>query len=63
MATITNPVIKDVVYCLQAYIFWHDEYLTEHEWTAGKNADKFLHRLHELLPDALELVREFEPRQ
>lgn len=50
-------ITKDLVYNLQAYIHWYNEYRTEHEWTASKNADSFLQRLIDLLPEALDMLK------
>lgn len=50
-------IVKDIVYNLQAYLHWFDEFNSENEWTASKNADTFLQRLRELLPQALEMLK------
>lgn len=50
-------ICKDIIYNLQAYLYWYDEFCAEHEWTASKNADTFMERLRELLPKSLEMLK------
>lgn len=50
-------ICKDIIYNLQAYLHWYDEFSAEHEWTASKNADTFMERLRELLPKGLEMLK------
>lgn len=50
-------LVKDIVYNLQAYLYWLDEFRAEQEWTASKNADTFLLRLRELLPKGLDMLK------
>lgn len=50
-------ITKDLIYNLQAYLHWLDEFKAEQEWTASKNADSFLQRLRELLPEALNMLK------
>lgn len=50
-------LVKDIIYNLQAYLHWVDEYQAEHEWTASKNADTFMERLRDLLPEALSMLK------
>lgn len=50
-------IIKDLVFNLQSYMYWNDEYKTEMEYSALSNSTKFYARLQELLPDALKIVR------
>lgn len=50
-------IIKDLVFNLQSYIFWNDEYKSEMEYSALSNCTKFYARLQELLPEAMKLVR------
>ena len=50
-------ILKDLVFNLQSYIHWNNEYKTEQEYSALSNAVNFYKRLEELLPEALKIVR------
>ena len=54
---VTPEPIKSLVYACQSLLFWHDEYDTEHEWTALNNESNFRERIRELVPQCLELLR------
>lgn len=53
-----QTVLKDIVFNLQAYIHWYDEFASEGYWTAQNNATKFYNRLAELVPEAVEYFRD-----
>lgn len=55
--TTTPQPIKDLVYCCQSLLYWHDEYTTEGEWTALHKEAKFLDRIRELVPMCLDLMQ------
>lgn len=58
MLNTTHPQpLKDLVYCCQSLLHWHDEYQNEHEYTALKNEGNFLQRIRELTPQCLEIIR------
>lgn len=50
--------IKDLVYNLERYIYWSDEYESEHEWTALDQEHKHLQRLRQLLPPILQALKD-----
>lgn len=54
---LTPEPIKDLVYACQAMMHWHDEYYSEHEWTALNNENTFRERIRELVPQCLEILR------
>lgn len=60
MQTTIEQLIKDIVFNLQAYIYWFDEFKTEGLWEAQMKANNFMQRLEELLPQALEYFRNNE---
>lgn len=49
--------IKDLVYNLERYLYWSDEYESEHEWTALDYEHKHLQRIRQLLPPILQAIR------
>lgn len=49
--------LKDLVFACQSYLHWRDEYDSEHEWTAMKNATDFLERIRQLVPQCIEIVK------
>ena len=49
--------LKDLVYCCQSFLHWHDEYDSEQEWSALQNEANFRERMRELLPQCLELIK------
>lgn len=53
MNTDEQTTIKDLVYNLQSYIFWSEEFKSEGYWDAQNKATDFYNRLKELLPQAL----------
>lgn len=53
MNTEEQTLFKDIIYNLQAYIYWDEEYKAEGYWDAQQKANKFFFRLKELLPEAL----------
>lgn len=50
--------IKDLVYNLERYLYWYDEYESEHEYTALSMERKFMDRLQQLLPPILQALKE-----
>ena len=50
-------LIKDFVYNVNSLLYWRDQFIEKGEWTANKNMTNHLCRIRELLPQALELVR------
>lgn len=58
MIDITTPQpIKDLVYCCQSLLYWHDEYASEMEWTALRRENDFLERIRDLTPMCLDLIK------
>lgn len=58
MIDTTHPQpIKDLVYCCQSFLHWHDEYDAEQEWTALQNETNFRERMRELLPQCLAIIK------
>ena len=55
-----ETLLKDLLYNMQAYIHWHDEYRCEGEWTCIKNMNNHLERVSELLPQVLSWVNNDE---
>lgn len=55
--TTTPQPIKDLVYCCQSLLFWHDEYQSEMEWTALHREAEFLDRVRDLVPMCLDLIK------
>ena len=54
-----NKVLtKDLIYNLQAYLYWKDVYKSEEEWVMHKNVVNFEERLRQLLPKALEMIKD-----
>ena len=54
----TNKVLmKDIIYNLQAYLYWRDVYNAEEEWSMLKNVVDFEQRLRDLLPKALAMLK------
>lgn len=53
----THEPIKSLVYACQSLLHWHDEYVSEQEWTALKNEATFLERIRELVPPCIELLK------
>ena len=53
----TQQLIKDILFCLQSYIYWYDEFQSEETWSAQNNATHFYLRLSERLPMAIEYFR------
>ena len=58
MKSTNIELTKDIIYNLQAYFYWCDEYRTEEEWTALNKSRNFEERLRELLPKALEMLKD-----
>lgn len=54
---VTPEPIKSLVYACQAMLHWHDEYDTEHEWTALQQETSFRERIRELVPQCIELLK------
>ena len=54
---VTPEPIKSLVYACQAMLHWHDEYQSEHEYTALANESKFVERVRELVPQCIELLK------
>ena len=52
-----SVVIKDLVFNLQSYVFWLDEFHGEETWSALHKANNFYARLKELLPQALKILK------
>ena len=55
---ISTQLVKDLIYNLQSYLYWYDLYTTEQQWTDLKTMSTFEQRLRELLPRALEWVKQ-----
>ena len=53
----TPEPLKSLVYACQAMLHWHDEYDTEHEWTASSKENTFRERIRELVPQCLEILK------
>lgn len=49
---------KDLILCLKSYLFWLDEYKTEQEYSALKNANNFEKRIRDLMPAAEEMLHD-----
>lgn len=60
METNIEQILKDIVFNLQAYIHWFNEFKTEGMWEAQMKANEFLQRLEELVPLALQYFRNEE---
>lgn len=52
----TPEPIKSLVYACQSMLHWHDEFVTEQEWSALKNETSFLNRIRELVPQCIEIL-------
>ena len=55
-----QQVFKDIVFNLQSYIYWFEQYHSEGEWTYLKNQTNHYNRLVELVPQAVEWLREHD---
>lgn len=55
--TTTPQPLKDLAYCCQSLLYWHDEYQTEGEWTALHKQAQFFERIRELVPICLDLIK------
>ena len=55
---VSTQLVKDLIYNLQSYLYWVDAYAAEQQWNDMKQVNTFEHRLRELLPKALEWVKQ-----
>lgn len=57
MPTNIQTTLKDLLYNLQSFLHWHDEYLSSGEWQANKNQNSHLDRVSELLPPVMDYIK------
>ena len=57
MPDTSSQIIKDLVFCLQSYLYWFDVYESEGEWSALQKETEFRQRLEVLLPKALTIFK------
>ena len=55
---VSTQLVKDLIYNLQSYLYYYDCYAAEQEWTYLRDVNRFEQRLRDLLPRALEWVKQ-----
>lgn len=57
MPTDIQTSLKDLLYNLQAFLHWREEFLNTGEWQANKNQNSHLNRVSELLPSIMDYIK------
>lgn len=58
MIDTTHPQpLKDLVFCCQSLLHWHDEYDNTQLYEALRNEVNFRERIRELVPQCLAIIR------
>lgn len=60
MAPETQQLFKDIIFNLQAFLYWREQYQLDNQWSNQKNATEHLNRLKELNPQAVEWLRDHD---
>ena len=57
MPTDIQQTLKDLLYNMQAFLYWRDVYINSGEWQANKNMNSYIKRVSELLPPMMDYIK------